>query len=295
MDDLVGPVGIWIAGEQETNQISTVEFIAENNSNSQLVPNLPKSIYDSPSMFLHNETIMLCGGGNNLKTCLKLQEGSWTEYNSLKEERGDAAVVSTTTATFIFGGWGSQDTFEYLEKNTSNWILGKAKIPGGFESGCSAISHDEIWLIGGAGTNQRILSFNVDDQNFTVLPTKLKQGRAAHQCAFIPGTRNMIVTGGYFFSDGAYFDTTEIIDVKTRNVTEGPSMNSKRGGHGIGILNIEGMERVVVFGGVYHDSEWIYLKSVEMYNVETQKWELTNIKLSEAKDDFGFMTIKSQP
>ena len=64
-----------------------------------------------------------------------------------------------------------------------------------------------------------------------------------------------------------------------------------------------------------------YLKSVEMYNAQTQKWELTNIELSEEKSNeealwlrqerlkweltnvelsgakayFGFMTIKSQP
>ena len=287
-------------GDDQNSKLASAESII-SDTNNNLLPNLPKPIHYSPSMFLHNDTIMLCGGKNNQnnpKTCLKLQEGSWTENNSLKKTRVYAAIVSTTTATFIFGGSRSRGTFEYLEQNTSNWILGTAKIPGGFSSGCSiAISQDEIWLIGGGGykTDQRILSFNVNNQNFTVLPTKLKQGRATHQCAFIPGTRNMIVTGGYFFSDGAYFDTTEIIDVKTRNVTEGPSMNSKRGGHGIGILNIEGMERVVVFGGVYHDSEWIYLKSVEMYNAETQKWELTNIELSEAKGSFGFMTIKSQP
>ena len=110
-----------------------------NNSNNQLVPNLPKIIHDSPSMFLHNETILLCGGENNLKTCLKLQEGTWTEYNSLKEERRVAAVVSTTKATFIFGGsFDSFDSFEYLEKNTSEWKLGETKVPGlGFQHGCA--------------------------------------------------------------------------------------------------------------------------------------------------------------
>ena len=150
-----------------------------NNSNNQLVPNLPKIIHDSPSMFLHNETILLCGGENNLKTCLKLQEGTWTEYNSLKEERTDAAVASATTATFIFGGLGSEDTYEYLEKNASEWKLGQTKIPGnGFYDGCSiAIFQDEIWLIGGRFTKQRILSFSVNNQNFTVLPTKLKKER----------------------------------------------------------------------------------------------------------------------
>ena len=245
-------------------------------------------------MFLHNETIILCDGFNNFRTCLKLQEGTWTEYNSLKEIRAYAAVVSTTKATFIFGGWRNADSFEYLEKNASEWKLGKTKIPHGFTEGCTiAISHDEIWLIGGMHTYRRILSFNVNDQNYTELSIELKQGRKGHQCAFIPGTRNILVTGGFSSSSGVITDSTEIINVDIRNVTEGPSMNSKRRGHGIGVLSIDRQEIVVVFGG--KESDYSLLKSVEVYNAQARKWETTNIELSEAKSDFGFMTIKSQP
>ena len=244
-------------------------------------------------MFLHNETILLCGGENNLKTCLKLQEGTWTEYNSLKEERRVAAVVSTTKATFIFGGsFDSFDSFEYLEKNTSEWKLGETKVPGlGFQHGCAiAISQDEIWLIGGYDTEQRILSFNVNNQSFTELPTTLKQGREELQCAFIPGTRNIMVTGGKYY--GNRYDSTEIINVEIGKVIEGPPMNSKRASHGIGVLNIDSQERIVVIGG---ENGLVRLESVEVYNSQTQKWELTNIELSEAKTQFGFLTIKSQP
>ena len=70
-------------------------------------------------------------------------------------------------------------------------------------------------------------------------------------------------------------------------------MNFKRWGFGIGVLNIDGQERVVVFGG--YNEEGIFLKSVEVYNAQTQKWKLTNIELSELGSSFGFMTIKSQP
>ena len=285
---------IMIAGGENLNSVlASAEFISETNNNNNGLTNLPKSIFFNPSMFLHNETIMICGGSNNLKTCLKLEEGNWTEYNSLKQERRDATVVSTTTSTFIFGGSRSRDTYEYLEKNASEWILGKTKIPGGFLRGCSvAISQDEIWLIGGGRTEQRILSFNVNNQNFTVLQsTKLKQGREGHQCAFIPGTRHLLITGGSYYR--SYFESTVIIDVENETITEGPSMNSKRYKHGIGLLTIDGHERLVVLGGYNLINN--YLKSVEMYHAQTQKWELTNIELSGAKAYFGFMTIKSQP
>ena len=115
-------------------------------------------------------------------------------------------------------------------------------------------------------------------------------------CLHIPGTKYLMITGGY---TGEYSNSTEIIDVETRNVTEGPSMNSKRKGHGIGILIIDGQERVTVFGGSesYSTDKHVYsdLKSVEVYNAQIEKWELTNIELSEPKSGIGFMTIKSQP
>ena len=292
MYDLVGPVGLWIAGGRNLDgSTAKVEFIAVNSS-SQLAPDLPKTIASYPSMFLHNETIVLCGGYHNEKSCLKLQEGTWTKYNSLKKERSFAAVVSTTKATFIFGGWGNADSFEYLEKNTSEWKLGETKVPGlGFQHGCAiAISQDEIWLIGGYDTEQRILSFNVNNQSFTELPTTLKQGREELHCAFIPGTRNIMVTGGKYY--GNRYDSTEIINVEIGKVIEGPPMNSKRASHGIGVLNVDSQERLVVIGG---EKGYVRLESVEVYNSQTQKWELTNIELSEAKTQFGFLTIKSQP
>ena len=147
-----------------------------------------------------------------------------------------------------------------------------------------------LGLNSSSNTEQRVLSFNVNNQNFTVLPISLKQVRRGHQCAFIPKTRNVIVTGGY---SNDHFDSTEIINVKTLNVTDGPPMNAKRAYHGIGVLNTDGQDRVVVFGGRDHWAS--YLQSVEIYTAQTQKWDLTNIELSEARAEFGFMTIKSQP
>ena len=70
-------------------------------------------------------------------------------------------------------------------------------------------------------------------------------------------------------------------------------MNSKRHYHGIGVFNMDGGERVAVFGG--QDGEFNYLNSVEFYNAQTQKWKITDVELNEAKYDFGFVTIKSQP
>ena len=66
-------------------------------------------------------------------------------------------------------------------------------------------------------------------------------------------------------------------------------MNSKRAGHGIGVVTINGKDRLAVFGGFDGRN---YLDSVELYNTQTEKWEMTDFRLNEAKYGFDFLTIK---
>ena len=65
-------------------------------------------------------------------------------------------------------------------------------------------------------------------------------------------------------------------------------MNVQRFGHGMGIVTINGQDRLAVFGGRNYDC----LDSIELYNIKTEKWELTDIKLKEPKELFGYLTIK---
>ena len=66
-------------------------------------------------------------------------------------------------------------------------------------------------------------------------------------------------------------------------------MNSNRIDHGIGVVIINGENKLAVFGGYDGRNK---LDSVELYNTKTEKWEMTDLKLSEAKDVFGFLPIK---
>ena len=52
------------------------------------------------------------------------------------------------------------------------------EIPEGFARGCAIAvkSKQEIWLIGGWRTEERILSFNVESQTFQVMPFQLNVG-----------------------------------------------------------------------------------------------------------------------
>ena len=238
-------------------------------------------------MVAHNGTMLLCGGWNNEKKCLKLDHGTWKEHSTLNVERTLHSAVTTQTATFIFGGDYSDKTYEYLPRDSSIWLMGKTEIPGGFENGCAlTVKSQEIWLIGGWTTEERILSFNVQSHTFQVVPFQLNVGRDEHRCAFIPNTNKIMVTGG---DNDDFLDSTEIIDTENGNVTMASPMNSKRVDHGMGVVTINGKDRLAVFGG--HDGR-NYLDSVELYNTQTEKWETSDFTLSEAKSAFSYLTVK---
>ena len=63
-------------------------------------------------------------------------------------------------------------------KNSTKWLPGKTEIPGGFSSGCAFAVEwkQEIWLIGGCKTANRILIFNVNDHIFHASPSQLIGG-----------------------------------------------------------------------------------------------------------------------
>ena len=116
--------------------------------------------------------------------------------------------------------------FYTLLKDSSEWIMGKSKIPGeGFYGGCviATKSEQEILLL---GHEMRILRFNVKDHTFHELPSYLNVPRAAHRCALIPNTNKIMITGGF---DNGPSDSTEILDTEDGSVTMASPMNFKKG------------------------------------------------------------------
>ena len=241
-------------------------------------------------MIAHNGTFLLCGGFGNAEKCLQLDNGTWKDHSTLNENRVSHSAVTTKIATFIFGGCYSKTTYEYLPKDSTEWIMGKTEIPGGFDDGCAVAvkSDQEIWLIGGFRTGKRILSFNVNDHTFQILPFQLNVGRWGHRCAFIPNTNKIMITGGIDGNDD-FLDSTEVLDTEDGKVTMASPMNSKRDRHGMGVVTINGKDRLAVVGGSDGRNK---LNSVELYNTQTEEWEMADFKLIEPKVEIGFLTIK---
>ena len=66
-------------------------------------------------------------------------------------------------------------------------------------------------------------------------------------------------------------------------------MNSNRIDHGIGVVIINGENKLAVFGG--YDGRTT-LDSVELYNTETEKWEISDLKIGKARSGFSCLTVK---
>ena len=285
-----------VAGDFKPGEPDSAVELLTGQLGTKRLPNLPKSIIWLSLVMHSNGTILLCGGRRHSKTCFQLDHDcTWKEHSTLNQGRhGNNLATSTPTATFIFGGFGGIDTaetYEYLPKDSKTWLMGKNEIPGGFERGpaIAVRSDQEIWLIGGHRSNKRILSFSVKDHTFREMPYQLNVGRGDHTCAFIPNTKKIMIAGGR--EDGVTFlDTTEILDTEDGSISMASPLNFKRADHGMGVLTIDGEDRLAVFGG--ESVGRTILDSVEVYNAKTGKWDVVSAKLNQPNFLFGYLSVK---
>ena len=283
--------GILVAGGYSPTIFNSFEVLSSEPAltNTKLA-RLPKGILHQPSLFLHGNDILLCGGYRNRNKCLMHENDSWKVHSYLKKKRVLASAVTTANGTFIFGGRDSEDTFEFLGKNSMIWQLRRTKIPNRFWRGCAVevSEKQEILLIGGALTYTRILKFDIKTQTFDVLNVSLLKERLNHACARLPGTNLIVIAGGYD-ADYNIQDTSEILNLDDNRITLGNPMTTKRAGHGMAVITIDKEDRLAVFGGA-NGNDW--LDSVETLNPTTRKWEVSNMKLKGAKYGSGYT---SQP
>ena len=244
-----------------------------------------------------HDMILFCGLTSNAKDCFVLEKGSLTKHSTINRRRYLAVPISTNSGTFIFGGLYDRFSYEYLPKDSTTWILGRNDIPGGIRDACAIAMNleQEILLIGDRNPafNRRILKFDVKNHTFEELPTGLISGRFGHRCAYVPGTKKIIITGGYDWTDnGIDLDSTEILDTENGTVTLANRMNIRRAGHGIGILTVNDEDKLAVFGG--ENIENGSIDSVETFNTQTQMWEMTDMKLDQKRHGFGFLSVKHE-
>ena len=190
-------------------------------------------------------------------------------------ERYYATAVTMPTGTYIFGGEKSPTTSEFLRNGV--WQDGPV-IPNGFKQGCALkISPNEIILIGGHGTEDRVVKFDVKTNIFTSW-SSLSQGRRQHSCVLL--NNNIVIAGGIDHS-GSSMVSTEIISLTNKVSRNGGNLNTYR--HDFGLVAAGGhFKRVLAFGGG---------SSIEDWNEETEKWTMAPFSLQESRSMFGYIAV----
>ena len=275
---------VLVVGGYNGSNMKTAELIP-NRCN---IPSLPKGISWQPSLILTTDNnILLCGGTNNAKQCLELKENNWVHHSHLKRERRSAASIMTSKGIYMFGGLDSPKTWEWLPSGSSTWIIGGSIPDPSFERGCGImISSSEILLIGGKYSEQRILKFNVDSEEWTEMDEKIQPGRYYHSCVVF---KNYIIVSGGKSSSSEVLKSTQIINIDNLSLSYSSDMEQARYSHGLVVAYYNNQPTVLAIGGKP------YTDSVEVWNPESKTWSLSgDLRLSEAKRNFGALSVPTR-
>ena len=139
------------------------------HSNIKL-PQLPEANYAHCMVITNNNELMTLGGGNrgDKNRCYKLVDGKWQKQNPLTQPRKYAAAIVMSNGIYCFGGYDSPCTSDFLPNGQSEWQAGPAVPEPGIDAGHGvAISRTELLLVGGEGTENKMLKFNIERQEWS--------------------------------------------------------------------------------------------------------------------------------
>ena len=281
-----------MVGGYGSDGFNSVEVIGDKKC---AVPQLPSTNNGNQVILTNNNEILTCGGyGNNLQKCfvLNTKKAKWEAHSDLINERFRFDSVTMPTGVYLFGGYSSRTTSEFLPSGSTNWQMGPSVGPmGPILYGCAVRKSDfEIIFIGGEYSDKKIIQLNIKTNKWTTLG-ELQEGRYHHACAVFDD--KIVVTGGYNSKGGWTISSSEVISLQNLSKSELVGhMNERRSEHGMAIAQVNGKPTLLAFGGENgHD----FVDSIEQWIPESQSWAvLSDSKLSEAKRYFGHLSIPTQ-
>ena len=279
---LIDQNAILISGGYDGNsRLTNIEVIGDSDTK---LPPLPEGNSAHSMVITNNNELMILGGNcDDEKQCYKLVNGKWQKQNPLTQPRKWAVRIVMPNGIYCFGGEGNRCTSDFLPNGQNEWQTGPEVPWPGIDHGHGvAISVKELLLVGGVGTENKMLKFNIERQEWSEIGSLLQE-RSSHSCFFY--NENVIVTGGF---DGyKWLKSTEIIKLSNWTPKKAGDLNVQRSHHGMGIVDINGKSKLIVFGG-WNGS---HLDSIEEWDEVTETWSMSNMKLSEPKNRFGYCQL----
>ena len=196
--------------------------------------------------------------------------------------------MSLPSGTYLFGGYSSPNTTDFLPASSDTWQAGPPPpllAPEGTYGGCGvAVSITEIVFVGG----NKVIKYNTVNNQETAME-RLPERRSSHACALLNG--NIIVGGGVYSGirpGGPHLiRSTYIISLSTGIVRTRGNINEPRYSHAM--VTLDGLYPAI--GGVHVGFEVI--PSIEEWNKEDEIWETSKMNLSKERSQFGAVAIPS--
>ena len=257
-------------------------------------------------LFLTNNNDLICFGGN-LKNCYILKNEKWKVQSTLNFKRYGGVFVKMPKGIFAFGGKIDPNSSEFLPNGSTVWIMGPKipkiniqpqdgtlhAVPFIPENG-HKISENELILVSNCG----LMKFDVEFWIFTEF-MKLDLSEA-NWFASVIFDGKMIITGGEkFINNGTQFARsfgTHIIDLKTKECRIVGQMKIAKSRHAMEVISINNELKVITFGGTAKFTDYPHyknLKSIEVFDEDTETWTLMDIELKQARRNFGHVKMSS--
>ena len=203
---------------------SEIVDVEDTNFSCTYVEDFPLKLYRASGGLMNDQTLFICGGDAYIN--------GWTNSNNCYQltEAGSWAKDQRATLTTgrAWAGYGS------------------------------VVMNNTIVLTGGYIGSGRLKSIEILSPNTTAqtLSVQLPTGISGH-CQVHWDSETFLVIGG---SDGSSREETYLVNVKTNQRINGPSLNTARDGHACAELHLNGKTFIIVTGG--HNGA--YLRSTEV-------------------------------
>ena len=181
---------------------------------------------------------------------------------------------------FVVGpGWGHSHkllpTVEVYDPKTDTWMP-KADMPVP-RSGSNCVLDGKIYIIGGVAANRKEWRLDVVDVYDPATDTWAKAKRMHHArsgASVSVADGKIYVMGGTGWPQipnhpGPFLSSAEVYDPKTNRWTEITEMPTPKSGHTASVIN----GKIYVIGGGFRGNGlYMYLSTVEVYDLETDRW-----------------------
>jgi len=251
-------------------------------------------------VFSQGDLLVACGGTSRAAAqgartsseCVSLDLGTgasaWVPHSTItsdKREYASFAVINDMNC-IVGGRIEAKTTLECLDPATNFWVELPETIPGdGVYSSCSVNLPDgSVLFIGGHYDDSQIIQRTADGHWDASSWGQLLIGTSGHNCA-LDGTK-VVVTGGKNLF-GYTLKNTQIIDLETKEIVQGPALNFDRTQFSMAFVD----GAVVVVGGFNDESK--KLDSAERFNAATNEWEVLDYKTTKPIADAGSVVVSS--